>query len=281
MTEHQALPYQNADSYHRQHTSPQHLLQIRAQECISQVSSNSPPQGYAQQPALLHPESMEEECSCVAAKDGFPDRQSSSALTKGCHSSSLLLSTGGPGDPESLLGTVSHAQELGIHPYRHQPAAAFSRNKVSSRESVLGSCMEGSSPGNAMELPEHDGLGYPARPSGSEHHRPRTLQRHHTIQNSDDAYVQLDDLPGMSLVAGKALSSARMSDAVLSQASLSGSQQLLAREDEGCGERLGHEHLNLTDGQHLSSCYPSTCITDILLSYKHPEVSFSMEQAGV
>ncbi|XP_036284212.1 serine/threonine-protein kinase SIK3 isoform X1 [Pipistrellus kuhlii] len=281
MTEHQALPYQNADSYHRQHTSPQHLLQIRAQECISQVSSNSSPQGYAQQPALLHPESMEEECSCVAAKDGFPDRQSSSALTKGCHNSSLLLSTGGPGDPESLLGTVSHAQELGIHPYRHQPTAAFSRNKVSSRESVLGSCMEGSSPGNAMELPEHDGLGYPARPSGSEHHRPRTLQRHHTIQNSDDAYVQLDDLPGMSLVAGKALSSARMSDAVLSQASLSGSQQLLAREDEGCGERLGHEHLNLTDGQHLSSCYPSTCITDILLSYKHPEVSFSMEQAGV
>lgn len=48
-----------------------------------------------------------------------------------------------------------------------------------------------------------------------------------------------------------------------------------------CGERSGHEHLDLTDGQHLSSCYPSTCITDILLSYKHPEVSFSVEQAGV
>lgn len=45
--------------------------------------------------------------------------------------------------------------------------------------------------------------------------------------------VQLDDLPGMSLVAGKALSSARMSDAVLSQASLTGSQQLPDREDEG------------------------------------------------
>lgn len=45
--------------------------------------------------------------------------------------------------------------------------------------------------------------------------------------------VQLDDLPGMSLVAGKALSSARMSDAVLSQASLMGSQQLPDREDEG------------------------------------------------
>lgn len=50
------------------------------------------------------------------------------------------------------------------------------------------------------------------------------------------------------------------------------------------GESLGgHEHLDLTDGsQHLGSpCYPSTCVTDILLSYKHPEVSFSMEQAGV
>ncbi|XP_016060227.1 PREDICTED: serine/threonine-protein kinase SIK3 isoform X2 [Miniopterus natalensis] len=283
MTEHQALPYQNADSYHHHHTSPQHLLQIRAQECISQVSSPSPTHGYAHQPALMHSESMEEECSCEGAKDGFPDRKSSDASTKGCHDSPLLLSTGGPGDPESLLGTVSHAQELGMHPYRHQTSAAFTRNKVSSRESVPGNCLDRSPPGQAMELPDHNGLGYPARPSVSEHHRPRTLQRHHTIQSSDDAYVQLDDLPGMSLVAGKALSSARMSDAVLSQASLMGSQQFQDGEDEECGESLGgHEHLDLTDGQHLSSsCYPSTCITDILLSYKHPEVSFSMEQAGV
>ncbi|KAF6334258.1 SIK family kinase 3 [Rhinolophus ferrumequinum] len=283
MTEHQALPYQNADSYHH-HTSPQHLLQIRAQECISQVSSPSPTHGYAHQPALMHSESMEEECSCEGAKDGFPDRKSSHTSTKGCHESPLLLSTGAPGDPDSLLGTVSHAQELGIHPYRHQPTATFSRNKVSSRESVIGNCMDRSSPGQAMELPDHNGLGYPIRPSVSEHHRPRTLQRHHTIQNSDDAYVQLDNLPGMSLVAGKALSSARMSDAVLSQSSLMGSQQFQDGESEGCEENLrGHEHPDLTDGsQHLnSSCYPSTCITDILLSYKHPEVSFSMEQAGV
>ncbi|XP_019569185.2 serine/threonine-protein kinase SIK3 isoform X2 [Rhinolophus sinicus] len=282
MTEHQALPYQNADSYH--HTSPQHLLQIRAQDCISQVSSPSPTHGYAHQPALMHSESMEEECSCEGAKDGFPDRKSSNTSTKGCHESPLLLSTGAPGDPDSLLGTVSHAQELGIHPYRHQPTATFSRNKVSSRESVIGNCMDRSSPGQAMELPDHNGLGYPIRPSVSEHHRPRTLQRHHTIQNSDDAYVQLDNLPGMSLVAGKALSSARMSDAVLSQSSLMGSQQFQDGESEGCEENLrGHEHPDLTDGsQHLnSSCYPSTCITDILLSYKHPEVSFSMEQAGV
>uniref|UniRef100_A0A8D0ZBU4 non-specific serine/threonine protein kinase n=1 Tax=Sus scrofa TaxID=9823 RepID=A0A8D0ZBU4_PIG len=284
MTERQALPYQNADSYHHHHhTSPQHLLQIRAQECISQASSASPTHAYAQQPALVHSESMEEECSCDGAKDGFPDRKSASTLAKGCHDSPLLLSTGGPGDPESLLGTVSHAQELGLHPYR-QAAAAFPRNKVSSRESVIGNCMDRSSPGQAMELPDHNGLGYPGHPSVSEHHRPRTLQRHHTIQNSDDAYVQLDNLPGMSLVAGKALSSARMSDAVLSQSSLMGSQQFQDGENEECGEHLGaHEHADLTDGsQHLnSSCYPSTCITDILLSYKHPEVSFSMEQAGV
>lgn len=45
--------------------------------------------------------------------------------------------------------------------------------------------------------------------------------------------VQLDNLPGMSLMAGKALSSARMSDAVLSQSSLMASQQLHDRESEG------------------------------------------------
>uniref|UniRef100_A0A2R9B949 non-specific serine/threonine protein kinase n=2 Tax=Homininae TaxID=207598 RepID=A0A2R9B949_PANPA len=283
MTERQALSYQNADSYHH-HTSPQHLLQIRAQECVSQASSPTPPHGYAHQPALMHSESMEEDCSCEGAKDGFQDSKSSSTLTKGCHDSPLLLSTGGPGDPESLLGTVSHAQELGIHPYGHQPTAAFSKNKVPSREPVIGNCMDRSSPGQAVELPDHNGLGYPARPSVHEHHRPRALQRHHTIQNSDDAYVQLDNLPGMSLVAGKALSSARMSDAVLSQSSLMGSQQFQDGENEECGASLGgHEHPDLSDGsQHLnSSCYPSTCITDILLSYKHPEVSFSMEQAGV
>lgn len=39
----------------------------------------------------------------------------------------------------------------------------------------------------------------------------------------------------MSLVAGKALSSARMSDAVLSQSSLMGSQQFQDGENEGEG----------------------------------------------
>lgn len=186
--------------------------------------------------------------------------------------------------------------------------------------------------------------------------------------------VQLDTLPGMSLMAGKALSSARMSDAVLSQSSLMASQQLHGGDSEGglwgqkaearpgaprsgphglevaaqgqaggtkqlgggglpaaswasptghrggllagSPRRLGgglvgtvgwsmprsaslpggalsdceeesleeQEHLRLGgDGsQHLSApCYPSTCITDVLLSYKHPEMPFGMEQAGV
>uniref|UniRef100_A0A8V5H9U4 non-specific serine/threonine protein kinase n=1 Tax=Melopsittacus undulatus TaxID=13146 RepID=A0A8V5H9U4_MELUD len=278
-----SLPYQSADTYHPQ-SSPQHLLKIRAQECIQQVPASVPPHGYVHQPALFHSESMEEDCACEGARDSFPDSKTANTLTKGCHESPLLVSAGGHGDPDPLLGTANHAQELGTHQYRHQPAAAFSRSKVPSRESIVGNCMDRSSPGQAMQVPDHNGLGYPVRPSSSEHPRPRTLQRHHTIQNSDDAYVQLDNLPGMSLMAGKALSSARMSDAVLSQSSLMASQQLRDRDSDECGESLeGQEHPNLGDGsQHLNtSCYPSTCITDVLLSYKHPEVPFGMEQAGV
>ncbi|XP_030146647.2 serine/threonine-protein kinase SIK3 isoform X4 [Taeniopygia guttata] len=277
-----SLPYQSADTYHPQN-SPQHLLKIRAQECMQQVPASVPPQGYGQQPALFHSESMEEDCACEGSRDSFPDSKSSNTLTKGCHETPLLVNAGGHGDPESLLGTANPAQELGTHQYRHQPAPGF-RNKVPSRESIVGNCMDRSSPGQAMQVPDHNGLGYPVRPSSSEHPRPRSLQRHHTIQNSDDAYVQLDNLPGMSLMAGKALSSARMSDAVLSQSSLMASQQLRDRDGEECGESLeGQEHANLGDGsQHLNtSCYPSTCITDVLLSYKHPEVPFGMEQAGV
>ncbi|NWW99075.1 SIK3 kinase, partial [Caloenas nicobarica] len=279
-----SLPYQSADAYHPQN-SPQHLLKMRVQECLQQVPAPVAPHGYAHQPALFHSESMEEDCACEGARDSFPDTKSSNMLTKGGHDSPLLVSAGGHGDPDSsLLGTANPVQELGPQQYRHQPAAGFSRNKVPSRESIVGNCMDRSSPSQAMQVPDRNGLGYPVRPASSEHPRPRTLQRHHTIQNSDDAYVQLDNLPGMSLMAGKALSSARMSDAVLSQSSLMASQQLRDRDSEECGESLERqEHPNLGDGsQHLNtSCYPATCITDVLLSYKHPEVPFGMEQAGV
>ncbi|XP_060124623.1 serine/threonine-protein kinase SIK3 isoform X2 [Zootoca vivipara] len=286
-----SLPYQNTDTYHHphhhhhhhhHHTSPQHLLKVRAHECIQQAPASVPAHGYAHQPTLVHSESMEEEvdCVCEGERDSFPGNK-----TKACHEAPLLLSAGGPGDPDALFGTAKQEQELGAHHYRHQPATTFSRNKVPGRDSMVTGCMERSSPGH-VEMPDADGPeGYPTRPIPGVHHRSRPLQRHHTIQNSDDAYVQLDTLPGMSLMAGKALSSARMSDAVLSQSSLMGSQPLHGGEsEEDCGGNLeGQEHLNLADGnQHLNtSCYSSTCITDVLLSYKHPEVPFGMEQAGV
>lgn len=79
----------------------------------------------------------------------------------------------------SLMGVTTSGETLG-------PLTLFC---CVSSESVMGNCMDRSSPGQAMELPDHNGLGYPTRPSVNEHHRPRTLQRHHTIQNSDDAYV--------------------------------------------------------------------------------------------
>lgn len=127
-----SLPYQSADTYHPQN-SPQHLLKIRAQECIQQVpASVPPPQGYGHQPALFHSESMEEDCACEGNRDSFPDSKSSNTLTKGCHESPLLVNTAGHGDPESLLGTANPTQELGTHQYRHQPTPGF-RNKVPSR----------------------------------------------------------------------------------------------------------------------------------------------------
>uniref|UniRef100_A0A8D0EJS0 Uncharacterized protein n=1 Tax=Strix occidentalis caurina TaxID=311401 RepID=A0A8D0EJS0_STROC len=203
-----SLPYQSADTYHPQN-SPQHLLKIRAQECIPQVPASVPPHGYVHQPALFHSESMEEDCACEGARDSFPDSKSSNTLTKGCHETPLLVSAGGRGDPEPLLGTAGHAPELGTQPYRHPPAAAFGRNKVPSRESIVGNCMDRSSPGQAMQVPDHNGLGYPARPAASEHPRPRTLQRHHTIQNSDDAYVGLEEPVPAGLTAARGVLPAR------------------------------------------------------------------------
>lgn len=102
-------------------------------------------------------------------------------------------------------------------------------------------------------------------------------------------------MSGMSLLAGKALSSARMSD-ILSQTSLTGSQQLQQREESGLQHdsilcRLAHNNPNKraaclavcdVEGElHAATCYPSSCTSDMLLTYKPPDLQYSMEQAGV
>ncbi|XP_069470593.1 serine/threonine-protein kinase SIK3 isoform X2 [Ambystoma mexicanum] len=276
-----SLSYQNADSYPHHHTSPQHLLQIRAQECLQQQTP-TPAHRYVHQPPLVHSESMEEESSSDGGRDSFENEpETLCTLTKGCHDSPRLHSVSGHGDPESLRRTAAHSHDCATPHYRHPPSPGFGRNKTPSRESVAtGNCLERGASGQAMEVPDHNGVVYSPRSSTSDHPRTRTLQRHHTIQTSDDAYVQLDNLAGMSLIAGKALSSARMADAVLSQSSLMGSQQLRDGEREDCEEA---ESQHDADGsQHLnSSCHASTCINDRLLTYKHPDLPFSMEQTGV
>uniref|UniRef100_A0A8C7X3T6 non-specific serine/threonine protein kinase n=1 Tax=Oryzias sinensis TaxID=183150 RepID=A0A8C7X3T6_9TELE len=126
-------------------------------------------------------------------------------------------------------------------------------------------------PAQAMEVPDHNGVGYPRGPQGDAYRSRGQLQRHHTIQTCDDAYDQVEPMSGMSLLAGKALSSARMSD-ILSQTSLTGSQQLHQREESVCD----------VEGElHPTACYPSSCTSDMLLSYKPPDLQYSMEQAGV
>ncbi|KAK9394942.1 SIK3: SIK family kinase 3 [Crotalus adamanteus] len=275
-----ALPYQNTDLYHP-HASPQTLLKVRGQECLSHASGSA--RGYAPPSALLHSESMEEEeaadCLCEGPRDPFPGHK-----TKGCPETRLLLSIGGPGDSDSLFGPAKGEPELGAHLYRPQTISPFSRSEVPCPDPMVTGGQERTLPGH-MEMADVEGLtAFPARMIPGTHPRSRPLQRHHTIQNSDDAYVQLDPLLGMSLMAGKALSSARMADAVLSQTSLVGSQPLPEGERRDGGECLeGREQSGLGDGsQHLNaSCYPSTCVTDVLLSYRHPELPFGVEQAGV
>ena len=80
-----------------------------------------------------------------------------------------------------------------------------------------------------------------------------------TSFNNHFLQVQLDNLPGMSLVAGKALSSARMSDAVLSQSSLMGSQQFQDGENEGKGHYAWgtpEKFLEGTPSLFTSDCSP-------------------------
>uniref|UniRef100_A0A8C5WMT3 non-specific serine/threonine protein kinase n=1 Tax=Leptobrachium leishanense TaxID=445787 RepID=A0A8C5WMT3_9ANUR len=269
------LPYQSSpEPYH-------HLLQIRAQqECMHQTAAVSLPSRY--HPAMLQSESMEEEESCGGGH-GHGEAETVRPLSKPCQET-------GHTDAESTLGTATiREQDVGAHPY--QPQSSYSQTKPTSREPTV-KCMDRASPTQGMDVPDHNGVPYSPRAQPSENTR-RMLQRHHTIQTSDDAYVQLDNLAGMSLMAGKALSSARMADAVLSNSSLMGSQQLqdnesadwgsqqlLDKEDKDCERNPEAADLSVMGdgGQHIpNSCYPST----LLLGYKHTDLNFSMEQAGV
>uniref|UniRef100_A0A3P8UPN9 non-specific serine/threonine protein kinase n=1 Tax=Cynoglossus semilaevis TaxID=244447 RepID=A0A3P8UPN9_CYNSE len=201
-----------------------------------------PPDG--QCPSLPHSESMEEDevpSSYHQLHEGL--------LTKAGETHELL------GPPRG--GTPPYNSPT----HRH---AGYMRSPPATR----GECRP---PGQAMEVPDHNGVGYPRGPQGDAYRSRGQLQRHHTIQTCDDAFDQVEPMSGMSLLAGKALSSARMSD-ILSQTSLTGSQQLHQREESVCD----------VEGElHATACYPSSCTSDMLLSYRPPDLQCSMEQAGV
>uniref|UniRef100_A0A3P9K968 non-specific serine/threonine protein kinase n=1 Tax=Oryzias latipes TaxID=8090 RepID=A0A3P9K968_ORYLA len=221
-----------------------HLLQIRPPEV--QPQQHPPPQAPCL--SLPHSESMEED----EAPTGY-HHQHEGLLAKA-------------GDGHELLGPPRGGTPPYSSPtHRH---GAYMRNAPAAREPEHVECRP---PAQAMEVPDHNGVGYPRGPQGDAYRSRGQLQRHHTIQTCDDAYDQVEPMSGMSLLAGKALSSARMSD-ILSQTSLTGSQQLHQREESVCD----------VEGElHPTACYPSSCTSDMLLSYKPPDLQYSMEQAGV
>ncbi|KAJ3590920.1 hypothetical protein NHX12_008868 [Muraenolepis orangiensis] len=173
---------------------------------------------------------------------------------------------------EGLLAKAGEVhQPLGVIPPYTSPThrQGYMRSGSATREPEQ---VEGRPPSQAMEVPDHNGLGYSRAPPQGEGYRSRGhLQRHHTIQTCDDAYDQTEPMSGMSLLAGKALSSARMSD-ILSQTSLTGSQQQLHRREE--------DECDVEGELHTGACFPSSCTSD-LLNYKPPDLQYSMEQAGV
>ncbi|XP_054649323.1 serine/threonine-protein kinase SIK3 homolog isoform X5 [Dunckerocampus dactyliophorus] len=216
-----------------------HLLQIRSPEVQPQQAPS---------PTLPHSESMEE--------DEVPSayhHTHEGLLAKAADGQELLSPPRG--------GTPPYSSPTHRHGY-------ISLSPPVTRDPENVECRPA---GQAMEVPDHNGLGFSRGQQGDAYRSRGQLQRHHTIQTCDDAYDQTEPMSGMSLLAGKALSSARMSD-ILSQTSLSGSQQLHQREESVC------------DGEgelHAAACYPSSCTTDMLLSYKPPDLQYSMEQAGV
>uniref|UniRef100_A0A673ZRB4 non-specific serine/threonine protein kinase n=1 Tax=Salmo trutta TaxID=8032 RepID=A0A673ZRB4_SALTR len=231
----------------------QHLLQIRPLD--------------VQPPSLPHSESMEED-----------------DLPPGYHEG-LLAKAQGCGDGHDLLGpprggTPPYNSPTHRHSYIRSTTTTRGNGQAGSTTEVEPS----HSISQVMEqgVPDHNGVGYSTRGPQGDGYRPRgQLQRHHTIQTSDDAYDQAEPMTGMSLLAGKALSSARMSD-ILSQSPLTGSQQLHQREESGqC-----HVHIHTPNGLkcgelHAGACYPSSCTSNILHTYKPPDLQYSMEQAGV
>ncbi|KAM8902394.1 serine/threonine-protein kinase SIK3 homolog isoform 5-T5 [Spinachia spinachia] len=220
-----------------------HLLQIRPPEVQPQQRPAQAPC-----PGLPHSESMEED----EAPAGYPNPHDG-LLAKAAEGHELL------GPP--LGGTPPYNSPT----HRH---GGYTRNVPAARESEHVDCRP---QGQAMEVPDHNGVGYSAAPQGDAYRSRGQLQRHHTIQTCDDAYDQAEPMSGMSLLAGKALSSARMSD-ILSQTSLTGSQQLHQRGESAC---------DVEEELHAAACYPSSCTSDMLLSYKPPDLQYSMEQAGV
>uniref|UniRef100_A0AAR2L9B1 non-specific serine/threonine protein kinase n=1 Tax=Pygocentrus nattereri TaxID=42514 RepID=A0AAR2L9B1_PYGNA len=227
-----------AQHYHHHHHH-HHLLQIRT-EC--------PPA-----PALPHSESMEEDDDVPHFHDGLLAKAPAPGPCTDGHE--LLAPPRGETPPYSSP-THRHAYMRGATAQR----GGVEWSDVDCRVLV----MEG----------DPNGAGYGSRPAQGDSYRPRgSLQRHHTIQTADDAYDQADPMSGMSLLDGKALSSARMSD-ILSQTSLTGSQQLRQREESGTSTP--------TIGElHSAACYPSSCTSDMLLTYKPQDLQYSMEQAGV
>ncbi|XP_033970331.1 serine/threonine-protein kinase SIK3 homolog isoform X1 [Trematomus bernacchii] len=221
-----------------------HLLQIRPPEV--QPQQQHPAQ--APCPSLPHSESMEEDE--VPASYHHPHE-------------GLLAKAG---DGHELLGPPQGGTPPYTSPTHSQ--GGYIRNAPATRESEHVECRP---QGQAMEVPDHNGVGYSRAPQPDTYRSRGQLQRHHTIQTCDDAYDQVEPMSGMSLLAGKALSSARMSD-ILSQTSLTGSQQLRQREESEC---------NVEEELLAAACYPSSCTSDMLLSYKPPDLQYSMEQAGV
>ncbi|XP_010792173.1 LOW QUALITY PROTEIN: serine/threonine-protein kinase SIK3 homolog [Notothenia coriiceps] len=161
-----------------------HLLQIRPPEVQPQQHPAQAPC-----PSLPHSESMEEDE--VPASYHHPHE-------------GLLAKAG---DGHELLGPPQGGTPPYTSPTHSQ--GGYIRNAPATRESEHVECRP---QGQAMEVPDHNGVGYSRAPQPDTYRSRGQLQRHHTIQTCDDAYDQVEPMSGMSLLAAKPLSSARMSD---------------------------------------------------------------------